>query len=167
MLNSEKKYDEKIAEKLLQSIDDGKTKLMAVPVSGFPRTIDRFTGFSMMFDNLAKFDEFGEMARVFFYCLANIDFENYVQITQTRMAKHLDMKRQNVGRALKELEKVGVLFIERVGRQNFYRLNPEIAWRGKSQDWKKVVSINDFRERQTKAKAEAKAVDHEEKPLPL
>jgi len=65
--------------------------------------------------------------------LGNLDFENYIQISQQAIADYLEMKQENVSRSTKKLVEKGIIIQgSKVGRHNTYRLNPFYAWKGKS-----------------------------------
>lgn len=75
----------------------------------------------------------GTDRRVLDVYFGNLDFENYIQISQQAIADYLEMKKQHVSTSTKKLIKKGIL-IEgtKVGRHNTYRLNPFYGWKGKS-----------------------------------
>lgn len=69
---------------------------------------------------------------VFNALMARLDFENFIQVSQSDIADELQMKTSNVSRAVKKLCDLG--FIRRgpkVGRSFTYQLHPELAWKGK------------------------------------
>ena len=80
---------------------------------------------------LAKADLGDEARRVLFAVLAELDFENWININQSQLATEIGLERQNFGRGLKRLiaEEV-VLEGPKVGRNGTYRLNPQFGWRG-------------------------------------
>lgn len=64
--------------------------------------------------------------------MARLDWENFMQISQTEIAEELDMRPSNVSRAIRKLLDLG--FIKagpKVGRSYTYQLHPELAWKGK------------------------------------
>lgn len=75
----------------------------------------------------------GTDLRVLNVYFGNLDFENYIQISQQAIADYLEMKKENVCRSTKKLVEKGIL-IEggKVGKHNTYRLNPFYGWKGKS-----------------------------------
>ncbi len=75
----------------------------------------------------------GADRRVLDVYFGNLDFENYIQISQQAIADYLEMKKQNVSTSTKKLVEKGIL-VEgtRVGKHNTYRLNPFYGWKGKS-----------------------------------
>lgn len=80
---------------------------------------------------LAKSDIGTEGFRVMLIILANIDFENWIQINQSDLAKQLGMKRQNFSRAVAKLVEIGALLEgPKVGRSKVYRLSPSYGWKG-------------------------------------
>ena len=82
----------------------------------------------------------GENYRVLLLLLSRLDFENWIQITQSDIVKTLDMKKQNVSRAILLLEEKGIILRgPKVGRSYAFRLNPYYGWKGK------VKNLNDNR----------------------
>lgn len=75
----------------------------------------------------------GDDRRVLDVYFGNLDFENYIQISQQTIADYLEMRKQHVSRSTQKLLKKGIL-VEgaKVGRHNTYRLNPFYGWKGKS-----------------------------------
>ncbi len=93
-----------------------------------------FMGRQEGFIRLAKDKDLtGEDKSVLFIYFGNLDFENYIQISQKYIADDLGIKKQQVSRATKKLVAKGIL-IEgpKVGKHNTYRLNPFYGWKGKS-----------------------------------
>ena len=82
----------------------------------------------------------GENYRVLLLLLSRLDFENWIQITQSEIVEKLDMKKQNVSRAILLLEEKGILLRgPKIGRSYAFRLNPYYGWKGK------VRNLNDYR----------------------
>lgn len=74
-----------------------------------------------------------EQYRVMIYLMSQLDFENFLKITQNTIAKELGMKQANVSRALKGLmEKDVIITGPKVGAAKTYRLNPRMAYKGKN-----------------------------------
>lgn len=74
-----------------------------------------------------------EEYRVLMKLLAKLDFENYIRITQTKIASELGMQRTNVTRAIKGLLDRDILRKgPKVGGSNTYRLNPMIGHKGRA-----------------------------------
>ena len=80
----------------------------------------------------ARRDMGNEVLRVFLYLNARLDFENVIQVPQVEIAAELKMQRQNVNRAIKVLEREGILIRgPKVGKSSSWRLNPQAGWKGK------------------------------------
>ena len=80
----------------------------------------------------ARRDLGNEVLRVFLYLNARLDFENVIQVPQVEIAAELGMQRQNVNRAIKQLEELGVIIRgPKVGRSSSWRLNPQAGWKGR------------------------------------
>jgi hypothetical protein len=77
-----------------------------------------------------------EQYRVLIYLIAKLDFDNYIQVPQTEIAKELDMKPSNVSRALGALLKRGtVLRGPTVAKRATLRLSPNLGWKGNAQNY--------------------------------
>ena len=62
---------------------------------------------------------------------SRLDFENFILVSQADLARDLGMLPQNIGRAVKRLEGLGVLTRgPKSGRSPTFRLNPKMAWKG-------------------------------------
>ena len=82
----------------------------------------------------------GEAYKVLLLLMARLDFENWIQITQTEIAEKLKIKLPNVSRAISLLEnKQIILRGPKLGRSYAFRLNPDFGWKGK------VKNLNDYR----------------------
>ncbi len=82
----------------------------------------------------------GETYRVLFFICARLDFENWVQISVTEIAKELGMHQPDVSKAMKVLEtKEIILRGPKVGRSYAFMLNPEFGWKGK------VKNLDEYR----------------------
>ena len=80
---------------------------------------------------LAKADLGDEARRVMFAILGELDFENWININQARIASEIGLHRQHFGRGLKRLLAEGVVIAgPKVGRNSTYRLNPQYGWKG-------------------------------------
>ena len=76
----------------------------------------------------------GECLRVFLYIVTELDFQNWIPVSQTEIAEGLGMKRPNVGRQMTLMESKGVLLRgPKIGRIYTWRLNPEYGWKGNLQ----------------------------------
>lgn len=75
----------------------------------------------------------GTDRRVLDVYFGNLDFENFIQISQQAIADYLEMKKQHVSTSTKKLIEKGILIEgKKVGRHNTYRLNPFYGWKGKA-----------------------------------
>jgi hypothetical protein len=92
-----------------------------------------FMAFQDSFEEIAKDSQMtGENYRVLLYLYSKLDFENFIQQTQSEISEALGMKKTNVSRAVKLLtDKQIVLEGPKIGRSKCYRLNPHYGWKGK------------------------------------
>lgn len=82
----------------------------------------------------------GEQFKVLMILLADLDYENYIQVAQADIAESLDMQKTNVSRSVKVLLDLGVLLLgPKVGRSHSYRLNPQFGWKGTVSNHKKAL----------------------------
>jgi DNA-binding MarR family transcriptional regulator len=69
--------------------------------------------------------------RVMLFLIANMEFENYIYLTQIYIAENLKIKQPDVSKALKVLESNGLIFKEKMDRGKVIRVSSVIAWRGR------------------------------------
>jgi DNA-binding transcriptional regulator GbsR (MarR family) len=82
----------------------------------------------------------GETHRVLWFIIGILDFENWVQLSITEMAKELNMHQPDVSKAIKVLEdKEIILRGPKVGRSYAFMLNPDFGWKGN------VKNLEDYR----------------------
>ena len=85
----------------------------------------------------------GETHRVLWFIGGILDFENWIQLSATEIAKELGMHRPDVSKAIKVLEtKEIILRGPKVGRFYAFMLNPEFGWKGK------VKNLDEYRKKQ-------------------
>jgi predicted transcriptional regulator len=85
--------------------------------------------------------------RVLDILLARLDFENWIHLPQAEIAKILNMQRSHVSRAMRDLEKVGVILRgPKVGRSITYRINPHFGWKGSAKNHNAALN-EDLKER--------------------
>ena len=85
----------------------------------------------------------GENYRVLLLLLSRLDFENWIQVTQSEIAEKLQMKKQNVSRAILLLEEKGIILRgSKIGRSYAFRLNPYFGWKGN------VRNLNEYRKKE-------------------
>ena len=87
----------------------------------------------------------GETYRVLMILLAKLDFENWIRIPQTEIAKELEMNKQNVSKSIKLLEtKEIILRGPKLGHSYAFRLNPFFGWKGNP------INLEKYREEKEK-----------------
>lgn len=81
-----------------------------------------------------------EQTKVLMMLLAELDYENYIQVAQIDIAESLAMKKSAVSRAIRHLLEFGII-IEgpKIGRSKTYRLNPQFGWKGTVSNHKKAL----------------------------
>ncbi|ATI93582.1 hypothetical protein H0K13_004467 [Salmonella enterica] len=81
-----------------------------------------------------------DQTRVLMALLADLDYENYIQVAQVDISNALNMQKTNVSRAVKNLIEFGII-IEgpKIGRGKTYRLNPQFGWKGTVKNHKKAI----------------------------
>jgi len=89
---------------------------------------------------LANADLGYEASRVLWVLLANLQFENYILIPQSDLAKQVSMERGNFNRALNLLIKEGVILKgPKLGRTFSLKLNLSYGWKGKARNHLKAI----------------------------
>ena len=84
----------------------------------------------------------GETHRVLWIIIGILDFENWVQLSVTEIAKELGMHRPDVSKAMKVLEEKEIILRgPKVGRSYAFMLNPDFGWKGK------VENLDEYRRR--------------------
>lgn len=64
---------------------------------------------------------------------ARLDFENFILISQADLARDLGMRPQNLSRAIRRLEELGIIDKgPKSGRSPTFRMNPHMGWKGKA-----------------------------------
>lgn len=83
----------------------------------------------------------GEL-KVFVYMLGVMDFENWINIPQKQIAKEIGLNPTNINKIIKRLKEKGYIEIYKKGRENYYRIRPEVAWKGTEREHLKVLRNN-------------------------
>lgn len=99
-----------------------------------PKLTERwFMAFQDTFAELAKDPELTlEPKNVLLFLFSQLDFENFIHISQQDVASNLGMQKSQVSRAMKLLTKKHiVLESQKAGRIKCYRLNADYGWKGK------------------------------------
>lgn len=91
-----------------------------------------FMGFQEAFTHIAKKRLGAEAQTVFLYLLGQLDFDSYLNVPQTKIAKELRMQQPHVSRAINTLVEHHVLLPgPKIGRSATYRLNPYVGAKGR------------------------------------
>ncbi len=106
-----------------------------------------FMGFQDAFIAIAKDHELTlEPMNILLYLFGQLNFENYLHVSQKDIAEALGMKKGNVSRAIKLLIDKGIILDgPKVGKTKTYRLNPDYGWKGRVTNLEKYR--RDHRER--------------------
>lgn len=74
--------------------------------------------------------------RILFFLLGRLEYENHLRVGQSEIVRALDMHKSSVSRALRQLTRRGILKPtgEKAGRSSFYKLDTDLAWRGKARN---------------------------------
>ena len=94
-----------------------------------------------------------ESHRVLWAVLGKLDFENFIMLNQAEIARDLDMHRQHVNRAIKQLETLTILLRgPKSGKAITFRLNPNFGWKGQSN--KHITALDEYREQKNRKRLE-------------
>jgi len=80
--------------------------------------------------------------KVFGYMLSVMDFENWINIPQKEIAEEIGIHKVNVSKAIKGLREKGYIEVYKKGRENYYRIRPEVAWKGTEREHLKILRKN-------------------------
>ena len=81
----------------------------------------------------------GNDLRVFLGILANLGYENTLNISQQELADQLSIDRSATGKSIKKLISKGYLeIVDTVGRQNIYMFNPSVAFKSRAKNLKEL-----------------------------
>ena len=83
----------------------------------------------------------GDQAKnVLFALFSKVDFENFILINQSEIAKELEMDKGDVSKAISKIVDLGVIIKgPKVGKSTTYRLNPEFGWKGSANNHKEAL----------------------------
>ena len=105
----------------------------------------------------------GETHRVLWFIGGILDFENWVTLSITEIAQELGLKQPSASRAIKVLEKKGIILRgPKLGRSFAFRLNPEFGWKGKVKhldNYRQEVEDENFRAMQRQSQRELRLVE--------
>ncbi len=81
----------------------------------------------------------GNDLRVFLAILANLSFENILNISQQELSTQLAIHRSDIAKSIKKLISKGYLeIIDTIGRQNVYMFNPNVAFKSRAKNLKEL-----------------------------
>ena len=81
----------------------------------------------------------GTDLRVLLAMLANLEFENIINISQQELEKQINISQANISKSIQKLISKGYLqIIDNIGRRNIYMFNPNIAFKTKAENLKEV-----------------------------
>ena len=105
---------------------------------------------------MAHQDLTGEQWKVFAALCSMIDFDNYIRVNQTALAKELHTTKGNISRSIKKLLDLDIIAEgPRAGLYKTYMLNPHIGIKGKHMKQKVI----DYQQAKEARKAEKKVND--------
>lgn len=116
-----------------------------------------FMGMQEGFESLAKRRIGAEALNVLMFLIGRMGYENITRMTHKEIAEPLAMKRQNVTRALKTLQKVGVI---EPGEHHALHLHTDYGWKGSVQNMRKQQA-KDMRQTQVRHSIITAAMAHE------
>jgi DNA-binding XRE family transcriptional regulator len=95
-----------------------------------PRKKDFLKLYMAVCVQLARSEAFGAEARVIFWLMANVQFGNFVCLTQREIATTLGVTRRTVSRVISKLKESGVLHDDELRGMSGFRLNPNLMFCG-------------------------------------
>jgi len=140
-------YDKEVGEVLASVDPEELVKILAwKDKRKRSKVINEFYGrkvmvFQKILERASKELTEGEL-RVFNYMLGVMDFENWINIPQKQIAKEIGIHPKTISRIVKSLSEKGYIEIYKKGRENYYRIRPEVAWKGTEREHLKVLRNN-------------------------
>ncbi|HVJ44528.1 MAG TPA: hypothetical protein VM639_23720 [Dongiaceae bacterium] len=117
--------------------------LLVVKGSRYPRNTDFSVVFHDGMEFLAQLDLTPTESKVFWVLLGNMEYENWVRITQATLADRLGMARSNFSRAVKGLvdHRIVLWMTDPADpKRKLLRVSLQVAWRGKASGWLRAVN---------------------------
>jgi len=103
---------------------------------------DRIMVFQRMLKKAVKELKNDEL-KVFNWMLGVMEFENWINVPQKQIAEEVGFDLRRTRRAIKGLREKGYILVMKKGRENYYRINPAIAWKGNLRDHIQILRKND------------------------
>jgi len=83
----------------------------------------------------------GTDLRVFLCIVGNLEYENILNISQKKLGEILGIGRKEISKSINKLIKEEYLqIIDKVGRQNIYKFNPNIAFKSRAKNHKDLCN---------------------------
>ncbi len=77
--------------------------------------------------------------RVLLGIIANLSYENLVNISQQELEKQLSISQANISKSVKKLISKGYLqIVDKIGRRNIYMVNPNVVFRSRAKNLKEL-----------------------------
>ncbi len=81
----------------------------------------------------------GNDLRVFLIIIANLDYDNIINISQSQLAEQSGISQQNISKSITKLIFKGYLqIIGKIGRRNIYMLNPNVVFKSRAKNLKEL-----------------------------
>lgn len=82
----------------------------------------------------------GQDLRVMMLCLAEMEYENFLNKPQRELAETLGIKQQDVAKSVKRLtEKDYLRVVGHQGRQNIYQISPYVAFKSRAKNLETLI----------------------------
>lgn len=99
----------------------------------------------MVFQNIlrkASLELKSEQLRLFIYMLSVCEFENWIHLSQSDISLAMEIKIPHISRALKALRENSYIEVIKKSNSNYYRISPDVGWKGKMEEWTKTIDLN-------------------------
>ena len=101
-----------------------------------------FMGFQEMFETLALDKELtGQDRQVLLYLFSQCDFENWIKLSQSYIAKKIGIHQPNVAKSIRKLVNKNYIRIDKTEGVNAYQINPELIWKGTVEQRNKIIPM--------------------------
>ena len=81
----------------------------------------------------------GTDLRILMTILGNLDYDNKLMLSHTKLGQQIGIKQQEVTKSFKKLLNKGYIeVVETIGRQNIYMFNPTVAFKSRAKNHKEL-----------------------------
>lgn len=138
-------YRENFYKELIEHLSEANKKGKLAILTNYQKKFRFNTRWAVVFDemflSLSKDKQITLYdMRILNYLMANLELENYIQVTQKEISENLDIDQADVSRSIRKLLEKG--YIEKItkGGIKAYRFSVKYAWKGGAKEYEEAKS---------------------------